>query len=99
VKTVREKYPLKGRIAVADDENAIIINLGKKHGVAAGQRFNVLGESTPIELNGKVLGYREAKLGQIEITSAEELMAYGKAVEKTGSWGKNQKIIARVAAK
>jgi tetratricopeptide (TPR) repeat protein len=99
VKTVREKYPLKGRIAVADDENAIIINLGKKHGVAPGQRFNVLGESTPIELNGKILGYREAKLGQIEITSAEELMAYGKAVEKTGSWGKNQKIIARVAAK
>lgn len=95
VNTVRDKYPLKGRIAVAVDDAAIIINLGKKHGVAQGQRFNVLGESTPIELNGKILGYREARLGQIEITRVEELLAYGKAVDKTGSWGKNQKIIAR----
>jgi tetratricopeptide (TPR) repeat protein len=98
VKTVRDKYPLKGRIAVADDDSAIIINLGRKHGVAPGQRFNVLGESTPIELNGKILGYREAKLGQIEITSADELLAYGKALEKTGRWDKNQKIIARATA-
>jgi hypothetical protein len=95
---MRDKYPLKGRIAVADDDAAIIINLGKKHGVVAGQRFNVLGESTPIELNGKIMGYRETRLGQIEITSAEELMAYGRAVEKTAGWGKNQKIIARALA-
>lgn len=97
VKVVREKYPLKGRIALADDDAALIINLGKKHGVRPGQRFNVLGESTPIELNGKVLGYREAKLGQIEVTGVEDLMAYGRAVEKTGTWGKNQKVIARAA--
>jgi tetratricopeptide (TPR) repeat protein len=95
IKTVHEKYPLKGRIASVDDDTAIVINLGKKHGVVPGQRFNVLGESTPIELNGKILGYREAKLGQLEITSTEELLAYAKVIEKTGVWGKNQKIISR----
>lgn len=98
VKTMRDKYPLKGRIAVADDDQQIIINLGTKHGVRAGQSFNVLGESTPIELNGRVLGYREAKLGQLEVTSSEELMSYARVVEKKGVWGKNQKIIARSGA-
>jgi peroxiredoxin/tetratricopeptide (TPR) repeat protein len=98
VKNVREKYPLKGRIAVADDDKAIVINLGKKHGAQAGQLFNVLGEGVPIELNGRILGYREAKLGQLEITTSEDLMSYAKVVEKTGNWGKNQKIILKASA-
>ena len=99
VKNVHEKYPLKGRIAVADDNAAIIINLGKKHGAAPGQTFNVLGEGVPIELNGRVLGYREAKLGQLEITASEDLMSYAKVVDKTGNWAKNQKIILKASAK
>ncbi|PIQ56196.1 MAG: hypothetical protein COW02_01435 [Comamonadaceae bacterium CG12_big_fil_rev_8_21_14_0_65_59_15] len=98
VKTVHEKYPLKGRIAVADDDQAIIINLGKKHGAAPGQTFNVLGEGVPIELNGRILGYREAKLGQLQVTASEDLMSYAKVVEKTGSWAKNQKVILKAGA-
>lgn len=98
VKNVRDKYPLKGRIAVADDNAAIIVNLGKKHGAAPGQTFNVLGEGVPIELNGRILGYREAKLGQLEITASEDLMSYAKVIEKTGNWAKNQKIILKASA-
>jgi len=98
VKNVREKYPLKGRIAVADDDAAIIINLGKKQGAAPGQTFNVLGEGVPIELNGRVIGTREAKLGQLEITATEELMSYAKVVEKKGAWAKNQKVILKAGA-
>lgn len=97
VKNVQEKYPLKGRIAMADDNAAIIINLGKKHGAAPGQTFNVLGEGVPIELNGRILGYREAKLGQLEVTASEDLMSYAKVVEKTGNWAKNQKIILKAS--
>ncbi len=95
--TVHDKYPLKGRIAVADDDSALIINLGKKQGAKPGQTFNVLGEGVPIELNGRVIGTREAKLGQIEITASEELMSYARVVEKKGAWGKNQKIILKAA--
>lgn len=98
VRIVREKYPLKGRIALADDNAAIVINLGKKHGAAPGQTFNVLGDGVPIELNGRILGYREAKLGQLEITSTQDLMSYAKVVEKTGNWAKNQKIILKASA-
>lgn len=95
-KTVLEKYPLKGRIALVDGET-VIINLGKKQGVQVGQHFNVLGESTPIELNGRVLGYRDAKLGELEITQVEDLLAYAKPVNRAGSWGKNQRIILKNA--
>jgi tetratricopeptide (TPR) repeat protein/peroxiredoxin len=95
VKSVREKYPLKGRIALADDDTAIVINLGKKQGAAPGQTFNVLGEGVPIELNGRVIGMREAKLGQIEITATEDLMSYAKVLEKKGPWAKNQKVILK----
>jgi hypothetical protein len=98
VKSVREKYPLKGRIALADDDSAIIINLGKKQGAAPGQTFNVLGDGVPIELNGRVIGMREAKLGQIEITASEDLMSYAKVVDKKGAWTKNQKIILKSAS-
>lgn len=93
-KTVQEKYPLKGRLALVEGET-IVINLGKKHGVQAGQHFNVLGESAPIELNGRVLGYRDAKLGELEITKVEELLAYAKPVSRTGQWDKNQRIILK----
>ncbi len=94
-KNIHEKYPLKGRIAMADDDQSIIINLGKKHGATPGQAFNVLGEGVPIELNGRILGYRETKLGQLEITASEDLMSYAKVVEKKGTWSKNQKIILK----
>ena len=40
-KTVADKYPLKGRIVSVDGPQAII-NLGRKHGVEAGQSFHVL---------------------------------------------------------
>jgi uncharacterized caspase-like protein/peroxiredoxin/tetratricopeptide (TPR) repeat protein len=96
--SVREKYPLKGRIAVADDDTALIINLGRKQGAQAGQTFNVLGEGVPVELNGRVIGMREARLGQLEISSCEELMCYARAVEKKAAWAKNQKIILKASA-
>jgi hypothetical protein len=97
VKTVRDKYPLKGRIAVAEDAT-LIINLGKKQGAAPGQVFNVLGESVPIELNGRVIGSRDNKLGQLEITGSEDLMSYAKVIDKTGAWSKNQRIILKSTA-
>lgn len=93
-KTIQEKYPLKGRLALVDGET-IVINLGKKHGVQEGQHFNVLGESTPIELNGRVLGHRDAKLGELEITKVEDLLAYAKPVNRTGQWDKNQRVILK----
>jgi hypothetical protein len=92
--TVRDKYPLKGRVALVDGDKTII-NLGKKHGVMQGLVFNVLGQGVPIELNGKILGYEETKLGQIEITEVQDQLAYAKVVERSGTWQKNTRVIQK----
>ena len=92
--TVAEKYPLKGRIVAVDGECAII-NLGKKHGVVVGQQFNVLSRGEPIELNGRILGYKETRIAQVTVTEVEDLLAYGRVAESKAALEKNQRIIAR----
>lgn len=91
---LRKKYPLKGRIASVSD-SGILLNLGKKHGLRPGLAFNVLGKSEPVELNGKILGYRETKRGQLEITEVQDGFAMAKVVDKSGNWEANQRIIQK----
>ncbi len=93
-KTIHEKYPLKGRIAMVDGDT-VILNLGKKHGVVAGQEFNVLGKPEPVELNGKILGYKETRLGQLKVTEVQDGLAYAKPVDKAGAWEKSQRVIQK----
>lgn len=92
--TVADKYPLKGRIVQVEGMQAII-NLGKKHGVATGQQFNVLGRGEPIELNGRILGYRESRIGQVTVTEVQELFSIGRVAEVKSPLEKNQRLIAR----
>ncbi len=92
--TVAEKYPLKGRIVAVDGERTII-NLGRKHGVKAGQQFNVLSRGEPIELNGRILGYKETRIAQVTVTEVEDLLAYGRVAELKAALEKNMRIIAR----
>lgn len=92
--TVAEKYPLKGRIVQVEGAQAII-NLGKKHGVAPGQQFNVLSRGEPIELNGRILGYKETRIAQVTVTEVQELLSFGRVAEVKAPLEKNQRIIAR----
>jgi len=92
--TVQEKYPLKGRIVGMDGERAII-NLGRKHGVAPGQSFNVLSRGEPIELNGRILGYKDARIAQVTVTEVQDQLSYGSVVEPRAALEKNLRIIAR----
>ncbi len=92
--TVQDKYPLKGRIAAIDGQQAIL-NLGRKHGVAVGQSFNVLSRGEPIELNGRVLGYKESRIAQVTITEVQDLLSYGRIANAQAALEKNQRVIAR----
>ncbi|CAD5367119.1 Tetratricopeptide repeat protein [Rubrivivax sp. A210] len=92
--TVRDKYPLKGRIVSVDGSTAII-NLGKKHGIAAGQSFNVLSRGEPIELNGRILGYKDSRIAQITVTEVDELLAHGRVADVKAPLERNQRIVAR----
>jgi tetratricopeptide (TPR) repeat protein len=93
-RVVQEKYPLKGRIVSVEGGQAII-NLGKKHGLVAGQSFNVLSRGEPIELNGRVLGFRENRIAQVTVTEVQEQLAFGRVSEVKAPLEKNQRVIAR----
>jgi len=93
---VAAKYPMKGRIAGTDDDR-VIINLGLKHGVTVGSRFNVLGKPEPIELNGRVLGYKDAKVGELEVVDVQELLSYARALSRKGALAPNDRIIQKNA--
>ena len=93
-RTVAERYPLKGRIAAVDGDR-VVLNLGKRHGLVSGQQFNVLLRGAPIELNGKVLGYQEQRIAQLQVTDVEEGLAYARIAERTAPLEKNQRVIAR----
>ncbi|HNF88608.1 MAG TPA: tetratricopeptide repeat protein [Thiobacillaceae bacterium] len=93
-KAIHDKYPMKGRIALVDGDT-VALNLGKKHGVAVGQQFNVLGKPEAVELNGKILGYKETKVAQLKVTEVQDGLAYAKAVEKAGALEKNQRVIQK----
>jgi tetratricopeptide (TPR) repeat protein len=90
---IQQKYLMKGRIAEADGDT-VIINLGKKHNVTPGMKFNVLGEDEKaVELNGKILGTRQSTIGQLEVSKVEDMMSYTRPIGLSGALDKNQKII------
>lgn len=74
---------LKGLIADAADEQALIINLGARHGAKAGDRFEVVDKGQPIEAGGKIIGYREKKLALVEVTEVADQYAVCKLLQKS----------------
>lgn len=89
---VQAKYPVRGRL-VAIESDGVIVNLGKKNGLTTGDTFKVLGEGTPIEFNGKVIGHREALMGSLRIAGIEDNMAFAVPVERIGTWTPNMRIV------
>ena len=63
---------LRGLIADAGQPDAILINIGKKHGVKVGQQYVAVKPGSPIEVGGRTLGNRETRIGTIEVTSVED---------------------------
>jgi len=92
------KYPMRGRI-VGTEADRVIINLGAKQGVAAGAQFNVLGKPEPIEFNGRLLGYKDSRIGELEVVDVQDLFSYARANGPAGAFAKNDRIIAKDAAK
>jgi len=73
---------LQGLIAEAGSDEAVIINLGARHGVKLGQQFNAVTDGPPIEAGGKVIGHREIKVAQLEVTQVEENYSVAKVLAK-----------------
>jgi len=80
-RTIGNDRQLQGLIADAEDDDAVLINLGGRHGLQPGLRFNVIEKGAPIEAGGKVLGHREKKVALLEVTDVEEQYAVCKVVK------------------
>jgi tetratricopeptide (TPR) repeat protein/peroxiredoxin len=71
LKTVIEKYPLRGYVAKVSGGESII-NIGSRHGVVAGTRFDVLDEAETLQYRGKTLRGSMKKAGQVEVVAVEQ---------------------------
>lgn len=81
LKTVITKYPLRGFIVSATDNEAVI-NIGSVQGVVPGTAFDLLEETKPIEFKGKTLRSAPKIVGQLEVVRVEPDLAYVKPVNK-----------------
>lgn len=73
---------LKGLIADAASDDAVIINLGKKHGVKEGQVFTAYVDGDPIEVGGRVIAHRQKPVGKLTVTAVEDDYAVCNATNK-----------------
>ena len=71
--------PLQGLIADAAASDAVIINLGKKHGAKEGLEFKILQDGDPIEVGGKIIAHRQKPVGKLTLTTVEQDYAIGTA--------------------
>lgn len=76
------KRELKGLIADASSDEAVLINLGTRHGVSPGTEFTVLAEGEPVEVSGRVIAHRQTPVGKISVTEAQEDYAVCKVVNR-----------------
>jgi len=79
---VVEGRDLKGLIADAAADDAIVINLGAKHGVEARQEFTVYVEGEPIEVGGRVLAHRQQPVAKLVVKTVNEDYAICEAQSK-----------------
>ncbi len=67
-----DSQELKGLVADVTDDGVVMVNIGRKHGVALGQRYDVFTEGEPIEVGGRIIAHRQNTVGRIEITAVED---------------------------
>lgn len=65
-KAINDHYPLRGRIKAVLDYNRVTINIGNRHGLQKGMKFNVI-KNTAIYKNGEVISEEDVKVGEIEV--------------------------------
>ena len=88
--TLIAAYPLRGKIASVEGAD-IVVGIGKKHGARTGMLLDVVDAGAPVEVDGEVLGYRQKKIGKLEITSTDDGFSTARAVEG-GPFAKGQHL-------
>jgi CHAT domain-containing protein/tetratricopeptide (TPR) repeat protein len=77
---LRQAYPLQGRIVQTTPEG-VFLNLGAERGMAPGLVLQVFGKENPLEIDGKVVGYRREQVGFLEVVSVDGQFAQAKVLQ------------------
>lgn len=86
VNVAGEQGPLQGLIVDATDEDAILINIGRRHGVRLNERFDLVETDPPTQIGARTIPGRIKRLGALEVTDVAEDTATARLLEnKTGA--------------
>lgn len=94
LRTVMEKYPLRGFVAKLDGED-VLLNLGAKQGVVKGTRFDVLEEVEGLSYKGKKLAAAPKSVARMEVVSVEQEFSRAKVVRKDRPLKQDDKVQER----
>jgi len=94
LRTVMEKYPLRGFVAKVDGED-VLLNLGAKQGVVKGTRFDVLEEGEGLSYKGKKLAAAPKSVARMEVVSVEPEFSRAKVVRKDRPLKQDDKVQER----
>ena len=96
LKTVIQKYPLRGYVVKVNGDEAIL-NLGSKQGVVKGTRFAVLEEQEPIQYKGKTLAQAPKTVGEMEATKVEQDLAYVRISKRDRALKTDDKVQEKIS--
>jgi hypothetical protein len=74
----------------------VIINLGSKHGVVLGTKFEILEEQPPINYKGKMLQVNPKSVAEIEVTQIEPDLCYAKIIQRKRALNSDDKIREKI---
>lgn len=81
LRTVIEKYPLRGYV-VKEAGDEFIINIGTKQGVVSGTKFDVVEEQEAIEYKGKRLKAAPRTIASVEVVRLEPDLCFVRVLSK-----------------
>jgi TolB-like protein len=64
-------------------DTGVYISLGRKHGVAPGNQFEIIRQGEPIKAGDEILGYEETKIAEIEVNIEQEKISGCKILNKS----------------
>jgi uncharacterized caspase-like protein/TolB-like protein len=84
-------YPLRGKIAALDGEQAIL-NIGSKAGATAGTKMKAVVEE-PIRVDGEIVANKLNDVGSIEIITVQDKVSFAKVMDHKAALTIGTKVV------
>jgi len=91
LKTIIQKYPLQGFVVQVTGDQ-VMINIGSRHGVVPGTKFEVLEEQEPINYRGRLLQSSPKPVALIEVAQVDTDLCYASISKKERSIKTDDKV-------